>query len=284
MWPLDPPTVSARSSWETCTGKSRDTVTNGNLGTRLREATGAAEEAATAFQVAARARALHNLEAKDFKIDGISDKNVADIVYGSGMTKGPGRDIYDALMDAPEDELCPLCRHSDVTQLDHVMPKATYPALCVAPENLVPVCGICNHIKNDRTAADAEDVLLHPYFEHTSTVNWLDATLATSALDAGRLTYFVNPPPDWGGTLTARVRRQFDLLELGRRYSIKANQTLRGIHHHLVQQLKAGKPGAVRTHLSDMATSHLAADPNGWAGVAYRTWAADDDFCQGRFR
>ncbi|OEJ22482.1 HNH endonuclease [Streptomyces subrutilus] len=283
MWPLNPPTVSARSSWETCTSKSRDTAANGNLGASLREAADAAEEAATTLRIAAQARTLHNLKAENFKIEGIPDKRVADIVYGSGMTKGPGRDIYDALMDAPEDELCPLCRHSDVTQLDHVMPKAAYPALCVAPENLVPVCGICNHIKNDRAAADAEDVLLHPYFEHTDTVNWLDATLATSALDAGRLTYFVNPPPGWGGTLTARVRRQFDLLELGRRYSIKANQTLRGIHHHLVRQLKSGGRAAVSTHLRDMAASHLVADPNSWTGVAYRTWGANDDFCEGRF-
>ncbi|MFD0374546.1 hypothetical protein [Streptomyces sp. NPDC127112] len=283
MWPLDPPTVSARSSWETCTSKSRDTVANGNLGTSLREAAGAADEAAAAFRVAACAGTLHKLKEENFKIEGICDKQVADIVYGSGMTKGPGRDIYDALMDAPEDELCPLCRHSDVTQLDHVMPKATYPALCVAPENLVPVCGFCNHTKNDRAPEAAEDVLLHPYFEHTGTASWLDAELATSALDAGRLMYFVNPPPDWGSTLAARVRRQFDFLELGRRYSVKANQTLRGIHHHLVRQLKAGGQGAVRTHLTDMATSHLAADPNSWTGVAYRTWAANDDFCEGRF-
>lgn len=91
------------------------------------------------------------------------------------------------------------------------------------------------------------------------------------------------PPPGWGGTLTARVRRQFDLLELGRRYSIKANQTLRGIHHHLVRQLKCGGRAAVRTHMTDMAASHLVADPNSWTGVAYRTWGANDDFCEGRF-
>ncbi|MDH6544953.1 hypothetical protein [Streptomyces sp. SPB4] len=283
MWPLDPPPFSARSSWEACTKLSRDTAGNEGLGTKLRAAAGAAEVAAEVFRAAAQSRTLHELKGHSFKIDGIPDKRVADIVYVSGMTKGPGRDIYDALMDAPEYDLCPLCRHSDVTQLDHVMPKATYPALCVAPENLVPICGFCNHTKNDRASADAEDVLLHPYFEHTDTVNWLDAELATSALDAGRLTYFVNPPSDWDRTLTARVRRQFDFLELGRRYSVKANQRLRENHHHLVEQLKYGGMDAVRAHLTDMATSHLAAELNGWAGVAYRTWAADDDFCQGLF-
>ncbi|MEW2180910.1 HNH endonuclease signature motif containing protein [Streptomyces sp. NPDC005406] len=283
MWPLDPPAFSARSTWEACTKLSRDTVGNDGLGTKLRAAAGTAEEAAETFRAAAQSRTLHNLQDHRFKIDGIPAKRVADIVYGSGMIKGPGRDVYDALMDAPEDELCPLCRHSDVTQLDHVMPKATFPALCVAPENLVPVCSSCNHIKNDRAPKNAEDVLLHPYFEHAGTATWLDAELATSALDAGRLTYFVNPPPDWDGTFTARLRRQFTFLELGRRYSVKANQTLKGIHHHLVAQLRSGREAAVRTHLTDMATSHLAADPNGWAGVAYRTWAANDEFCQGRF-
>ncbi|MGW2280208.1 hypothetical protein [Streptomyces sp. NPDC001770] len=283
MWPLEPPTFSARSSWEACTQLSRDTAGNESLGTKLRAAADTAEKAANAFRVAAQSRTLHSLKGDKNTIDGIPAKRVTDIVYSSGMIKGPGRTLYDALMDAPEDELCPMCRHSDVTQLDHVMPKATYPALCVAPENLVPVCGFCNHTKNDQAPENAEEVLLHPYFEHTGTATWLDAELATSALDAGRLTYFVNPPPDWNSTLTARVRHQFTFLELGRRYSVKANQTLRGIHHHLVRQLESGGAAAVWTHLTDMATSHLAADPNGWTGVAYRTWAANGDFCQGRF-
>ncbi|MFF7504136.1 HNH endonuclease [Streptomyces lavendulae] len=284
MWPLDPPPFSARGSWEACTSLSRDTTANKNLGTRLRAAADTAEKAAEAFRAAAQSRTLHNLKAKNFKIDDICDKQVAETVYKNGMTRNsPGRAIYDALMDAPEDELCPLCRHSDVTELDHVLPKSTYPALCVAPENLVPVCGFCNSTKNDRAPENAEDVLLHPYFEDTGTANWLDATLATSALDAGRLTYFVSPPADWDSTLTARVRRQFTFLELGRRYSVKANQHLRGIHHHLVEQLRSGRKAAVRAHLTDMATSHLVADPNSWTGVAYRTWAANDDFCEGRF-
>ncbi|MFE5628058.1 hypothetical protein [Streptomyces sp. NPDC056543] len=283
MWPLDPPAHSARSSWETCTSRSRDTTTNEDLGTKLRKAADVAERAAKTFRAAAQSRTLHDLQAKDFEIDGIANRTVADIVYGSGMLKGAGREIYDELMDAPEDELCPLCRHSEFTQLDHVMPKATYPALCVAPENLVPVCGLCNHTKNDRASAEAGEVLLHPYFEHASTLPWLDAALNRTALDAGRLTYFVTPPDDWDCTLTARVRHQFDLLDLSRRYSVRANQTLKGIRLHLDLQLRSGGLTGVRTHLEDMATSHLAADPNGWAGVAYRTWAADDDFCQGLF-
>ncbi|MFB7453244.1 hypothetical protein [Streptomyces sp. NPDC056194] len=258
-------------------------MTNGKLGTKLREAAAVAEKAAETFRAAAESRTLHTLQGEDFRIGDIPGKTVTKIVYDSGMVGGPGRAIYDALMDSPEDELCPLCRHGEVTQLDHVMPKATYPALCVAPENLVPVCGLCNHTKNDRAPTDAREVLLHPYFEHADAVNWLDAALNRSALDAGRLTYFVNPPAGWDTTLATRVRHQFDFLDLGRRYSVRANQTLKGIRHHLDLQLRSGGLTGVRIHLEDMATSHLAADPNGWAGVAYRTWAADDDFCQGLF-
>ncbi|MFE4370865.1 hypothetical protein ACFRMN_21985 [Streptomyces sp. NPDC056835] len=281
MWPLDPPSHSAGDSWETCTSLSRDTENNGNLGTRLREAVGIARAAADALRAAAESRNLHNLDPADFKIENIADKTVTDIAYVSGMTKGPGRIIYDTLMAAPEDELCPLCRHSDVSQLDHVMPKADYPALCVAPQNLVPVCGICNHTKSNQTSREANKVLLHPYFEHTDTASWLHAEVTPGS--GGRLRYFAAAPPHWDRVFADRVQYQFDFLGLGKRYSSKANQTLNGMRYLFTQHLSPTSSIDLRTHLEGLATSHLRDDLNNWTGVAYRAWAADDAFCEGSF-
>ncbi|MFF3060147.1 hypothetical protein [Streptomyces sp. NPDC057909] len=281
MWTLDPPSHSARDSWETCTRLSRDTKDNENLGTKLRTAASAAQTAADAFRVAAESHTLHALNPADFKIEGIADNRVTAIAYVSGMTKGPGRMIYDALMAAPEDELCPMCKHSDVSELDHVMPKADYPALCVAPQNLVPVCGICNHTKSSQASTEASKVLLHPYFEPTGTARWLHAAVTPNS--HGRLKYFVTAPSHWNRVFADRVQYQFDFLNLGKRYSSKANQTLRGMRHFLTRQLQSTDPAGLRIHLEDLAASHLHNDLNDWKGVAYRSWAADDAFCEGSF-
>ncbi|MEU8564807.1 hypothetical protein AB0C45_25435 [Streptomyces cyaneofuscatus] len=281
MWALDPPSHSAKDSWDICTKLSRDTKDNENLGTKLREASSVAQNAAETFRVAAEAHMLHALDPENFKIEGIADKSVTTIAYISGMTKGPGRTIYNDLMAAPEDDLCPLCRHSEVTQLDHVMPKMDYPALCVAPQNLVPVCGICNHTKNSQTSTVAGQVLLHPYFEHTGTGSWLYAAVVPNS--RGRLEYFVKSPVQWTQTFSARVQYQFEFLKLSKRYSTRASQTLNGMREYFASELKNNGSDGLRTHLNRLAESHLSKDHNDWRGVAYRSWADSDDFCRGSF-
>ncbi|WP_327286573.1 HNH endonuclease [Streptomyces sp. NBC_01205] len=283
MWHLNPPSHSAKDSWETCTSSSRDTRNNAGLGTKLRQAAEIAQKAADTYRDAAQSHTLHDLDPTAFKIDGIPDRAVSDVVYQSGMVGGPGRWIYDALMDAPEDDLCPLCRHTDATQLDHVMPKADYPALCVDPQNLVPVCGICNHAKSSRAPSEAAKVLLHPYFDRAGHENWLDATVIPGS--GGRLRYFVTSPPTWDNVFRDRVRHHFDFLKLGKRYGNRANSTLTGMRLQFLNWLAddAGGPSGLRTHLESLASSHFTADLNSWTAVAYRAWAADDAFCKGSF-
>lgn len=281
MWPADPLTLSARDSWKISTSVSRDTTKNENLGTRLRAAADIAEAAAKAFRAATLSRTLHNLKSEDFQVTDIPGARVSDIVYDSGMTNGPGRAIYDEIMDGRDENLCPMCRHTEVTQLDHVMPKKAFPALCVAPDNLVGVCEFCNRTKGDDVTEDAGKVLLHPYFEDAATERWLEAEVTPGG--AGVLRYFVSAPPHWEAVFADRIRHQFDFLKLGKRYSSKANQTLSGMRQHLAHQLRTNDATGLRKYLEELAASHRADDLNGWAAVAYSSWAADTAFCQGSF-
>ncbi|MFB7784076.1 HNH endonuclease [Streptomyces vinaceus] len=239
------------------------------------------EKAAQTFQVAALSRTLHDLRSEDFQVAGIPGTEVSDTVYDTGMTSGPGREIYDEIMDGRDEDLCPMCRHTEVTELDHVLPKKAFPALCVAPDNLVGVCEFCNGIKGDITATDARKVLLHPHFESAATERWLEAAAVPG--EAGILRYFVTAPSHWEAEFADRVRYQFNFLKLSMRYSSKANQTLAGMRQHLANQLESNRAAGLRAHLESLASSHRADDPNGWAGVAYSAWAADDAFCQGSF-
>ncbi|MFF0143529.1 HNH endonuclease [Streptomyces sp. NPDC005227] len=281
MWPSVPVALGARVSWEICTGASRDTRNNDGLGTRLRDAADAAESAAVKYGAAARSRTLHTLAPQDFQVEGLSGSTVSDIVYGSGMVNGAGRDIYDAVMDGRDEELCPMCRHTEISELDHVLPKKAFPALCVAPDNLVGTCDYCNSKKSDITTEDPRKVLLHPHFENTASERWLQAEVTPGS--RGVLRYFVAAPSHWDAVFADRVCHQFAFMDLATRYGSKANQTLSGMRGHLTEQLAKNHADGLRAYLADLAASHRAHDLNGWAGVAYGAWAADDAFCHGSF-
>ncbi|MEH0397648.1 hypothetical protein QA789_18695 [Streptomyces sp. B21-088] len=281
MWPSDAVTLSARVSWEICTGVSRDTQKNAGLGTKLRAAATIAEKAAETYRNAALSRTMHTLKSQDFQVAGITGSTVSEIVYDSGMVSGAGRQIYDQVMDGRDEDLCPTCRHTEISELDHVLPKKAFPALCVAPDNLVGTCDYCNSKKSNITTEVAGRVLLHPNFENVSTERWLKAEV--SAGSPGVLRYFVAAPPHWDAVFADRVRHQFGFLNLATRYSSKANQTLGGMRQHFTKQLEKSHEAGLRIYLEDLASSHRADDLNGWAGVAYSAWAADDDFCQGSF-
>lgn len=282
MWPSRPVTqVSARVSWDICTGVSRDTAKNDGLGSKLRDAAPAVEEAAKTYREAALNRSLHTLREQDFQIPGVPGPEVSGIAYESGMRGGSGRVIYDEVMEGRERDLCPMCQHSEVYELDHVMPKTAFPALCVAPDNLVGICEFCNSKKSNMTSADARKVLLHPHFEDVSRDVWLAAEVLPGT--RGVLRYSVDPPLDWDPVLKARVRNQFRFLDMATRFGNRALNTLGGMRQVFGEQLQKNGATGLRVFLKDLAASHQAEDLNGWAGVAYDAWAEDHDFCRGSF-
>ncbi|MEV7951444.1 hypothetical protein AB0O74_31305 [Streptomyces rubiginosohelvolus] len=273
--------MSARVSWDICTGASRDTQNNQGLGSQLRDAAPTVEAAAETYRAAALSSTLHTLREQNFQIAGVPGHRVSDIVYESGMRGGAGRVIYDEVMEGRNEILCPMCQHSEVSELDHVMPKKAYPALCVAPDNLVGICDFCNSKKSNRTSDDARRVLLHPHFENVSTDVWLAANVLPGT--KGALRYFVEPPHHWDPVLRDRVHNQFEFLEMATRFGNRAQHTLGGMRQILGDQLSRNGTTGLKGFLKDLAASHRAKDLNGWAGVAYDAWAGDIDFCRGSF-
>ncbi|WP_333745593.1 HNH endonuclease [Streptomyces sp. IBSBF 2950] len=275
MWPLDPPAVSSRHSYETCVGSTRDP------GRRelLLAAADSVEGAGDRFRSAAHQNTLHALDSTAFSIPGISAADAVAWAYDRGMvaTKS-GRVIYDQIMSAPPEQRCPLCGHGVVRTLDHVLPKKAFPALCVDPLNLVPACADCNHAKGEARPSSAETTPLHPYLDRIDHDPWLDARIMQSS--PIWLEFFVSPPPSWDHVLTDRARHHFELFGLSELFAIQANRTLSSIRHQLAE-LKSGNAEVVRAYLSDEAATRLAHRPNGWEGVTYRTLAGDDRFCNG---
>lgn len=279
MWPLDPPVISVRSSYETCVGGTRDPGRRG----RLLAAADHVADAGERFRDAARDGLLHSLCSAAFAVPDIPAADVVAWAYENGMVGAKaGRALYERLLAAPQDERCPLCGHGVVRTLDHVMPKKAFPALCVDPLNLVPACADCNHAKGEAAPSSAETTPLHPYLDRIDHDSWLNARVVHG--DPLWLEFFVNPPPTWDRVLIGRAQYHFELFGLGRLFATQANRTLSGIRGQLTAMLEAGGAQVVRAYLTGEAATRLADRPNGWEGVTYRALAGDDRFCSGTFR
>jgi len=162
MWPLEQPTHSARLTFNTCISRVR----NAGLAARLAAATDSVVAASSEFDRAARHGTLHQIATHEIVAPDITVEEM-ERVYTQRMAKtgAPGRDIYDEIFSASAQGRCPLCTQRSVTTLDHHLPKARFPALAVAPLNLVPACADCNKAKLTEVPTRAEEVALHPYYD-----------------------------------------------------------------------------------------------------------------------
>ncbi|MFD3757982.1 HNH endonuclease [Streptomyces sp. NPDC058622] len=276
MWPLKIPLLEPARTYLACVGKSKDTKRR----ELLVGANTTVRKAGRALRRAAADGTLHNLDGNDFTVEGISTSDFVDWVYENGMQTVAGKRIRDALMAAPVDERCPLCRVGTVRQLDHVVPKSVFPALCVDPLNLVPACERCNLIKGDSMPQSAAETLLHPYLDRISHTRWLHARTVATPVGV-RLEFFVAAPDSWDPTLISRVTRHFKLLDLGTRYAQHANRTITDVNQMVTRLRASGDATVVRSYLRGEAESRFAADANSIEGVTYVTLSADDRYCHG---
>jgi 5-methylcytosine-specific restriction endonuclease McrA len=195
---------------------------------------------------------------------------------------GPGRHFYDAIKLLPRQGICPFCDHRPVSTLDHLLPKTFYPALSVAPDNLVGACADCNKAKLSFAPAAAEEVFVHPYFDDIETERWLAAQVVEGPVAA--VVFRTQAIAAWPDELNERVRMQFKMLGLAPLYGAQAAreisdqaQLLETIHD------SCGADG-VREELRQQAKTREAARLNSWQAVTYRTLSESDWFCDGGFR
>ena len=224
MWTLVRPAHTARETYAVCISRVRDQ----ELKARLDGVTQAIVDASAQFEAAAACQTLHMI-ARAAMVGGSVTKDEMEAVYTQRMAKkgSPGRDIYDALISAPAQRRCPLCGQRSVTTLDHHLPKAHYPALAVAPLNLVPSCSDCNEAKLDTIPRNASDVSLHPYFDDIDDERWLRADVIETRPAA--LVFRVEASSMWSDLLQLRVRNHFRTFRLEELYATQAAEELLNI-------------------------------------------------------
>ncbi len=278
MWSLNRPTLSAQSVFNTCISRVRKP----ELAARLAAAEPAIVDASARFDHAARAHTLHGIAVHDIVAPDITVTEMQK-VYAQRMAQNgsPGRDIYDKIFASAPGGRCPLCMQRSVSTLDHHLPKAHYPALAVAPLNLIPACSDCNKAKLDTVPGTAEDVPLHPYYDDLGNDVWLTATVIQRQPAA--LRYVIARSDNWDNTLYARVNKHFNSLGLAALYASEAAEELLNIRHQLQILHNANPLDGVREELKHRAESCAAVRANGWRTAAYRAWSENDWFCEGGF-
>jgi hypothetical protein len=279
MWPLGRPAHSARSTFEICISRVRDP----GLAARLAAATDSVVAASREFNQAARHGTLHQIVPHDIVVPDVTVEEM-EKVYTQRMAKigAPGRAIYDEIFSASPQGRCPLCTQRAVTTLDHHLPKARFPALAVAPLNLIPACSDCNRAKLTAVPTRAEEVGLHPYYDDLGDEIWLYARVIERRPAAVR--FSVVAPATWDPVMAARVSHHFRTLCLATLFASEAAEELINIRHQLTTLSAADPIDGVRRELRRRADSCEVARPNGWRTATYRAWRDSDWFCAGGFQ
>lgn len=275
---LAPPAHSARSTYVTCISRVR----NPGLKARLTAAADAVAAASAEFHREARRGRVHEIAEHDVVAPDVT-VNEMEKVYSQRMAKAgaPGRAVYDEIFAAPSHGRCPLCAQRSVATLDHHLPKARFPALAVAPLNLVPACFDCNWAKLARAPAFAEEAPLHPYYDDLGVEVWLQASVLERRPAAVR--FRVAAPAAWSAVLGTRMKNHFRVLGLGKLYASQAAGELVIMRHQLRTIIRADGTDGVRRELGRRAESAAAARPNSWQAAAYRAWSESAWFREGGF-
>jgi hypothetical protein len=278
MWKLEKPTMTSRQTYLACISRVR----NAALRTRLGLITTDIVRASAEFESAASKARLHTLVTTN-TVGGQVTKDEMSDVYTLRMAKmtGPGRSIYDELLAAPAHGRCPLCGQRTVSTLDHHLPKAYFPALAVAPPNLVPACSDCNKAKMDSLPETSEEETFHPYFDDIENDVWLRAEIIE--MSPAALRFFVAPPDHWDETTAARAHRHFELLNLSYLYASHSAEELLNIRFYLSGLFAESGSDTVRRHLLDKGASCAQARANSWQTATYTALAASEWFCAGGF-
>lgn len=278
MIKLDRPLLDAEDVFAACISRIRDQ----GLKQRMVDVTDDIVDASEEFDDAAAHNRLHQI-VRQAMVGGQVTRAEMEAVYTNRMAKkgAPGRDAYDTLFTSAPQGKCPLCGHRTVSTLDHHLPKAHYPALAVAPLNLVPACADCNKAKLASLPATASEETLHPYFDDITGDRWLYAEVVEE--DPAALRFFVDAPAHWGAVLAARVDLHFRTLGLAKLYASEAADELLNIRHQLQIIYAAGGAAMVRAEMEERRQSSSAVRVNGWRTITFEAFAESVWFCNGGF-
>lgn len=173
-----------------------------------------------------------------------------------------GRKVYDSILLNAHYNLCPYCSHREVKTIDHYLPKSKFICFAITPINLVPCCSDCNKDKLDNYNLIEEKMLIHPYFDDISLIDWLKCEVNENIWP---ITFYYKVSNNITDTvLKSRINYQFDLLNLGKLYADNATREFYKRVKLIVKEYNSNPSNMAYDFLNDNYESYYSENPNSW--------------------
>lgn len=228
-----------------------------------------------------------NNQGKDEVVVGQVSKSELKKLYSGYMAvqEKPARTVYDRLMSSAPGEMCPYCGVGRVATLDHYLPKAKFPRLAIAVENLVPACRDCNMGgKKTAVATNAESQPIHPYYDaiYFNREQWLFCEVIATVPATVR--YYSDPPQAWSETNKQRTGAHLLSFDLISRFSFQAAEELSHIRQIFVTYYRGATPDERRDYLLEKEFAESLLHPNSWKRAMYQALSGSLWYCGGGYQ
>jgi len=188
-------------------------------------------------------------------------------VYSSFMLDKPdsekiGRKVYDSILSNTYYNLCPYCSHREVKTVDHYLPKSDFAMYAVTPINLLPSCSDCNKDKLDDYDLQEDHMLIHPYFDDISSINWLECEVVNKTWPI-TFSFKVSDLIE-NSVLRSRIYNQFQLLKLGRLYADNSTREFNKRVKSIVKEYNSDPEGKAQNFIEENIDTYKNENPNSW--------------------
>jgi hypothetical protein len=215
----------------------------------------------------------------------IEDEDTAEKLRSNYQVLRSGALVEDGARILARSRICCLCGLRATSQLDHYLPKQIFPEFAAYTVNLVPVCGVCNNLKDELYRTRSGDpAFVHAYFDELpGSEPFLRATLK---LDQGVIPSFelVQTPGLRDETFRVLIW-QFGYIELNTIYSEEAVELLAEKYGAIEDYFIEGGQRQVAKYLHREAQSIRGrVGLNHWKSAILTAAASSEDFCTWGFR
>jgi len=216
---------------------------------------------------------------KLFQIDGAEKDSFTyhnmTFLYGKLRDSSHSRPYYNYILGTSL--FCPYCGVQSSNTLDHYLPKKHYPMYSIDPVNLLPCCSDCNSKKSEHKQLEGKETF-HPYFDTLGHERFLFVELVNKD-NTLAFRYYVSKPSSLSEEEFIKMKNLFDLLKLGKLYSVLASGELHSQIYQLKELYNIGGAKAVAQCLNDIYVSTLNTGVNSWKTALYEAVKDNTWFC-----
>lgn len=159
---------------------------------------------------------IHNIPANTF--NAIESSELRNCYNNSTVALGSLKNRLIKSQTTEFQFLCPYCLIIKHTTFDHYLPQEEHPVFSVCANNLVPCCGPCNQKKLSYWKQNGQRAILHFYNDLIPNTQFLFCDLNFNGI-IPILTFRLNFPNGYNGTLRNRIEKHFERLDLIARYN-----------------------------------------------------------------